>query len=377
MLWLSGCEGTSTVPEPQEKWLSRKQTNISFTTDYLRAVGGIPGEVCSSGQCKQTFYQWTSANGFDEGGVITAYYYNEQDLRLGREMHCKQKEMNLACYVHNYGQPGGSAEDAFAEMHAGNIIATVAMDRIYLGDGNYDVQFYVFAWNEDYEPPDDSFLLVGAELDSEGLKGYPGVCMACHGGYLNPETNKVENASFLPFDVYSFKYDTAPGRSLAEQQEAFRQLNFMVLSPGNRSVAIQNLINGMYQDMVNVPGTIPIDDFVPLPGSSGLATGWQAYPEMYERVVGPYCRGCHIALNPDFLDYQEFVLYHNSIERDVCQTFVMPHAEVTFNRFWQDFGAKLFLGLSNPDVDPPWPGFSECADQPGSPAPNAATVPPP
>jgi len=358
MLLLSGCEGTSTVPEPPQEWLTRKQPTGVRAQEYYEAIGAKVGEVCLDLPCKQTFYAWASANGFDEGGDVTAYYYNEQDSRLAREMHCKQNGMNLACYVHNYGQPGDSAEDAFAEMHAGNIFATVAMERIYLGDGKYDVQFYVYIWF-DSEPPDNALLTPVAELDSEGNKSVPGVCMACHGGVVNPETKKVENASFLPFDVYSFKYDTAPGRTLAEQQEAFRQLNFMVLSPGNRSVAIQNLINGMYQDMVDVPGTIPIDDFVPLPGTSGLATGWQAYPEMYERVVRPYCRGCHIAMSIDFLDYEEFVVYHDDIETAVCASRAMPHAEVPYEKFWQDFGAKLTLGIPNPDVNPPWPGFSD------------------
>ena len=67
-----------------------------------------------------------------------------------------------------------------------------------------DVQFYTYNGAGDY--------IKAAELDSQGAKAIPGICQNCHGGTYNAKTNLVENANFLPFDVFSFLYSDQPGR---------------------------------------------------------------------------------------------------------------------------------------------------------------------
>ncbi len=138
----------------QDCWL-RRAVNIAATdadgrarsaraTDaYYRGIGAITGPETMP--VKDTFDSFKTRNGFAPGvaGDVQAIYFNEGDLRLGREMHCRQNGPRVACYVSNYGEPpfvAGTAnpkwpdaQDALTRTIAGasgsgQPFATVAME---------------------------------------------------------------------------------------------------------------------------------------------------------------------------------------------------------------------------------------------------------
>jgi hypothetical protein len=285
---------------------------------------------------------------------------------------------HIACYVSNYGNGvnGVQGDPQFGVQHAVDHdlvpLATVAME--------YDapqgspppvdaVQFYAYKGNGDsFENP---------VLDSEGAKFLPQNCMACHGGFYHAATNRVDGASFLAFDVYSFLYDSRDGDprdvdALAGRQEAFRKLNALVVGtqPNNTNPnnPIVNFINGMYNGCsVNTVGCRAQDG--PRPGHPGDAgpftpTLWQTNPTtiaLYQKIPRPYCRTCHLAQSstypPDWTSHAQMTdpFNRSQIQSRVCvqtegvppgnQKF-MPHAEVPYKVFWlsSNPSGPAFLG---------------------------------
>lgn len=190
------------------------------------------------------------------------------------------------------------------------------------------VRFYV------YGPPPAESLQNNAALDTEGAKPVPGLCLACHGGRYDPQTLNVTGASFLPFDVFSFVFSAQPGFTLVpDQQEKFRQLNSLVKKTGpnkaNPNNPIVEFIDGLYSDgTVDTPGTAANNRYVP--------TDWLAQQSVYNIVIKPYCRTCHIAMGPanDWTKRTQFIASKPSIQNSVCNLHDMPHAEVPFLKFW-------------------------------------------
>jgi hypothetical protein len=253
---------------------------------------------------------------------VSAIYRNAGDLGFGREMHCRQKDDGgAACYVTNYGGFDVAASVSIADAIAHrDPIATVAME--YLPSGTNRVRFYVY----------DGFgtLLRDAVLDSEDdvVKPVPGVCLTCHQGSYNPSTNSVTGARFLPFDLDSFEYTTTVGYRRQDQESAFRKLNRIVRDT-NTTAAVGDLIDGWYAPNGVYSETSVFDGgYVP--------SGWTAESTLYREVVKPYCRTCHAAnaagTGIDFLDFASFAA--RPIEYYVCDEKLMPHAELTFQKFW-------------------------------------------
>src|SRR4051812_13976581 len=144
---LSACNGGSSPPPTRNPpghlpWLSKKANNAADADQYYRGIGAItpsPG----GGERRETLNDYKARNGFaaNDGTEIEATYYNEADLRFGRNMHCRRRpgvSGIIACYVANYGPPpfmnGAnpawpnetlSMSDAVAKMHP---FATVAME---------------------------------------------------------------------------------------------------------------------------------------------------------------------------------------------------------------------------------------------------------
>lgn len=307
------------------------------TTAYYTTLGAIGGTA------RDTFTHWKATNGFNDNpavlvaGEANAMYYNNGDLQFGRDMHCRQQNATTgqaACYVSNYGTgPAGPADVAIHDaILKQNVIATVAME--YDGTTNPDsVQFYAYKA--------DNTLFKNPALDSEGNKFLPQLCLACHGGSFNGSA-KVEGASFLPFDVFSFLYDQVQGFSLNNQQAQLRRLNAIISAtkPNNTNAndPIRGLINGLYPCGVNTAGCNASDSppFVP--------SGWSGKPDLYRNVPRKDCRTCHVA-QPSYLDWTSLSQMtgglKNQIQRYVCdpstsptRNHFMPHGEVPFKTFW-------------------------------------------
>lgn len=336
---------TDPLPAAFSQYISRRGNAASESAEYYATVGAGPGES------RETFAGWLAANGFTGfpirlGASATATYYNRADLGIGREMHCRENVVilaplnqpvvqSIACYVHNYGSfLDGTADEASALTDAiahTNAFATVAMEW-RPGGGANNVRFFVYA-----QPTGN--LLNDAQLDSEGNKPMPGLCLACHGGTYDAATNTVTGAQFLPFDLDSFGYAATAGSTRSDQEESFRILNRFV-DTTTPTEAIAELIDGWYDGNVATANTTFDGSFVP--------ADWSGESYVYTEVVAKYCRMCHQSQSGsfDFADLSDFTALAPVIESSVCGSHDMPHAEIPRQAFWESSArAHLFGGV--------------------------------
>lgn len=292
--------------------------------------------------------------GFD-GTEDTATYFNDGDLGIGREMHCKpiNSGRGTACYVKNYAardannKPifGGDSNVALADAVAHtNAFATVAMVYMPPREAPNSVKFMVYDGAGNLSPT--------AALDNQGERvSVPNNCLSCHGvnANYNPATNSVSGASFLPFDVFSFRYSSAPGFSFAAQADALRRLNARILLT-RPAPAIVDFVEGTYAPkLVTDPTAVANDTYVPV----GWTTTRKHGVGLYNGVVKQYCRTCHMSANHagddaflaryDFLESTDFDFFKSSIKIDVCDpSHSMPQAEHVMKKMWKS-GARGYL----------------------------------
>jgi hypothetical protein len=328
------------LPQNAVAWLAKPRGagDPAEAANYYATIGATPS--------KDSLPKWKQANGFPAVGPasdeVRAQYFNAQDLNLGRDTHCRVNGTHLACYQNNSGPPPGTPGFPDADKALGDMVngvppfATVAMDQ----DANGTVNFYAYK--------EDGARVPAVVLDNEGPKAVPNACTACHGGRYDVTSHTVSGASFLPFDVFGFKYASASGFSLNDQQEAFRKLNSLVknTSPNssNPNNPIVTFIDGMYSGAVATPGTHANDSWVP--------AGWSAKPNVYD-VFKRTCRTCHLAVGQsyDFTSYQQLITYKVLISNDICgQSHTMPHAEVPYRKFWTQTTVYLPGYWSDPSV---------------------------
>jgi hypothetical protein len=363
---------------------SDETTCESEATAYYKAIGALNpnGTPAQTG----TFKGWKTAFGFSAdptqpaSGEVRAVYYNNADLRFGRDMHCRSNStlasQTVACYVSNYGDAthtfGADPQTAIgnASSNTGRI-ATVAMvyeffrlNPIRLGPQDYRVQFYVFdnVLNNDHN---DGSLQTNAVLDSEPQKkAVPGICLTCHGGDYDPAAHKARKSNFLAFDAPTFIFSTSASHLLeSSQREAIRRLNQMVETATYARPTISQLIDGWYQwcGGVGTSGCY-IDDVghpyypnQPCPAGADLHNTSCGWPQttwggalaqsVYQRVPRLYCRTCHVA-QANFLNIDSFTDWQNqagTIQSLVLGSHFMPFAEVPYNAFWLDFQAQSAL----------------------------------
>jgi hypothetical protein len=338
---------------------------------YYKAIGAVKN--CGpNGELEPNFNfdQWKRMNGFavnpdmDRNGTafdfidqliswlfsgeVSALYLNAQDLNLGRAMHGRQDKDKVAYYVCNYE----TIEDA--RFNKG-LKACVAMDYSVVAkdvnEGKPFTKFYVF--------DNHGKLTPAVELDRQGPKFVPGLCVACHGGdnypqKLNSSTREGFpedgtghpdlSARFLPFDLDNFEYLDHPQFTRKAQEPQFRQLNQFIFGT-NVAPVVEQLLYGWYPRRYSTQQS----NFVP--------PGWdldrdpaiqdpslQFSPrELYREVVKPSCRTCHsvMAEGINWSTYEKFRGDSGTIQPFVCgdndpknKNAVMPNAMVTLDRFW-------------------------------------------
>jgi len=140
-----------------------------------------------------------------------------------------------------------------------------------------------------------------------------------------------------------------------EQQEAFRQLNALVLV-AHPIKGIVDFVNGIYNNQVNVPNTtVPDDTYIP----ADWVTSDPNSQKIYRGVFRQYCRLCHIgSVVVPFAKFSDFQAQAGQISNFVCGkpgsfSDDMPHAEVPFGGlagsnndpfgFWMDKVAQADL----------------------------------
>jgi hypothetical protein len=345
---------------PAGRWLSTYYTDptTSGTLAYYASIGAGPGGPLGSLSAFQSYFH------FGTPGDVSAVYYNNGDLGLGRSMHCRTSGTATACYVSNFadhnaaGNPifGGTPaqqQDAIAQAGAAtNPVATVAMVYDPTAPAAQTVKFIVYAGSN---PPPG--LAPGdpqpfAALDNHAANGLPGSntavptnCMACHGGggsYV-AATQVVSGAHFLPFDVGSFVF--APEGSpytQAAQQDSFQQLNELVYNAG-ATPAVQEMLQAIYGSSGPVAGSAASASFAAVPG--GWTGSWHQR-ELYTNVVAPYCRTCHTSRGAGdplaFDTYAHFDGVQGDILTQTCVNQDMPHSEQAQRNFWSS-GARAHL----------------------------------
>jgi hypothetical protein len=359
--------GCTDSPPNTDAWLSYKYTfscgKVSFqpngpcnaiveNTDsaYVYYLGvGVPDPN------NYSFSDWLADNGFawDGSGGVRAVYGNLADLQVGRDMNCLQNGQKIACFVSNFGPSPLDANwpnitDAVEAPFIHSPFGRVAMVYDPTINGPNQVSFYAFGtkFGPDFDQlgnlaEHDDALLYAIALDQEGAKTVPRMCMACHGGNYDTNTDSATGAKFLPFDVFSFRFPTHAGYSFDDQQENLRKLNALVVAT-NPGQGITDLINGLYPNGVNSVGSVPVDGYVP--------SGWSNNSALYTGVVRPYCRTCHLAQPEQFTSSDEWAEGGALLNTMICTKHDMPHSQVSFGitgakyGFWNDRVAQQDMG---------------------------------
>lgn len=351
---------TSNIPTPAAGFtgfLGRKgQISAAETAQYY-ATTNAPA----------TLNDFKTRYGFN-GSEVNATYYNDGDLGLGREMHCKTyvvsfipPKIGLACYVKNYSGVHNAAGTGIAAFNVNP--TTVLADAVARQHS-----FATVAMT--YEPPSGpnavKFVVYDAagarantaQLDSTGNNlSIPNNCLSCHG--INSSYDAVNNAvsgnaRFLPFDPFSFQFSTAPGFTFADQAESLRKLNELVYTYGNPTPAIADFIEGTYPAGVATVGASASTTFIP---STWDTSGSLDGHALYDGVVKVACRTCHmsaVSSSIDFNDYTDFANLSSLIKQYACGTHEMPHAERVFKNYWES-GARAYLISAFPSATYPDP----------------------
>ena len=372
------------LPTPSEHFLI-PATTVDNSANYKSLTTNNPPDYPG----RDTLDSWKSQNGFPASGNAAdethAVYFNNGDLKFGRGMHCRVTGATsagnaIACYVSNFGLVGVdfSAQPTVLTAAYANtpIAATVAME--YHPDRTDRVQFWA------YHGDATGTYFPNPALDSEGNKPMPDICMACHQGSYGGAGTLANASIFLPFDIDSFIGDdgnplqTTLGTGAPRPTHAdFRQLNQWVLQASQVdasgvSTSVQELMNIWY---VNAAHPTGVNDAAatyhfnqgaaalntPPTGTAGEFATNQA---LYDNVVRPVCRTCHIARTPGYDTWDQLSQLTGSaptIRNRVCGPattfphFTMPHAEVPFKRFWKD-SLSTTLGSELP------PASTDCSN---------------
>ena len=338
------------------------------------------GKVDPSGN-RTTLEDWKQENDFLDfpHSVVSAQYINAHDLGFGRKMFCLDNG-RASCYVENFLDPKGESPET---PPGGLFAATVTMERMNFS-GRLITAFFVY--------DKDNNRVNELALDSEGPKSVPESCYACHMGYTSAGGNPV-GGQYLPWDIDLL--ENWPGKqSVAAQKEELRKLNRIIWADASkqytrpiftdpvdpatfvgqeqrdRKPSVKALIEGWYDgppffDTSFAGNRLPkdtwYDEDVRTDACAIVSTpsGFELADEekcnrfthqrfLYKNVYAKACRSCHVAqdetqnVNPGFdgLDWQTAREFETQAYNIVCQPEsddpVMPHAELTFNRFKDD-----------------------------------------
>ncbi len=394
-------------------------TNNSATYQQATQAG--------TGGNRATLSQWKAVNGFTQTssftlnagqtaglqgqycsapnqGEVCALYFNNGDLKFGRDMHCRVTNANgaTACYVANFGVVGtddaqSALKDALLYESSGQSTspsvtqptATVTMEYDPVStDPLAGVQFWAYHGDGSY--------FAQPALDNQGPKPIPDICTACHQGGYSSSTQTAQGSSFLPFDLDSFLDSNGPTNGtpfpsdaasafVTSQQQAFHTLNNMISAIAQAQnpqvTAIAQLIQPPPSPSKPLwySNTTPSVQFtfgqgaqqLPLipppwssaPGNDPFSAG---HEPLYDSVVKVVCRTCHVAVpsgsgNIQWNAYSEM----SGSEASFIQQFAcgpaayafspMPHAEVPWLRYWQQSLATTLAGELSLNSCPPPP----------------------
>jgi len=357
-------------PNPQAQADGSLQMDtVGYAQAYYAAV--------DPANAKDTLAKWKAANGFDSGTgtQVTAVFGDQRDLGYGRRMTGRQNpDGTVAFMVENYLVNVG-ADYAYSSL---NLDAAVVRDARWLvgvnaiefspgpGGGTSFAKFFNFDGVT-------GLRQLTVDLDGRGDKAMPGPCIACHGGRGDaltppdgigqPRFSLAQNsvsqargdvqARLQPFEVDTFGFSAAPGFTRSDQEVALKTLNGMVLctyplpaasafpedacrpaaAVGEWQGAAADLIKAFYGGD-GLPSASFSDAYVPPAWTTAGQT------TLYQSVVAPSCRACHIMRGTgaqsdiDFTSYAKFQGLADRIKAHVFDRGNMPLAKIVFDSFW-------------------------------------------
>ena len=364
--------------------------SAAYTDAYYAAID--PSGV------RDTYTKWKAVNGFDSGsGVqITVVVGDSRDLGYGRYIIArKNDDGTMAFSVRNYLVPAG-ASYGYSTL---NLDAAIAQDnQWYIGASNiefspgpgctatslpdpapsctYFTKFYFFT--------PDGARANAVNLDGRGAKAMPGPCISCHGGrgdaLTAPNASGIQlfplvrnsasltrgdvQAHFHPLEPDSFEYSTQAGYTRTAQEGAIKTLNTWILQsyplPAStvvptgfpedvgRRVANGNEWQGIAASALIKDGYggdgLPNASYV---DATPLAWSSAGQTSLYQNVVVPSCRVCHIlrgagsqtantltGTDIDLASYDKFNRYADQIKNHTMDRGNMPLAKIHYEKFW-------------------------------------------
>lgn len=329
---------------------------------------------------KDTLAKFKAFHGFGSGtGQERDVTFGDvHDLGYGRHLTMRRYtdgagNLVVVAMVDNYlVQTGGGYgytsfnRDAAVSRDTQWLIGTNAIEYSVGPNGEPSfAKFFTFA-------PDTGARRLLADLDGNGDKAMPSICISCHGGrgdalmqaatggpvfnlvqYSNSQARGDTQAHMMPLQVGTFDFSSQPGFTRAEQEAALKTMNQWVLctyplgAPSGapedacRRAAVAGEWQGTFAELLKsayggdgMPNAAYLDTYVP----AGWATVGQS--SLYLNTVAPFCRTCHMARGTgamsdiDFDSYAKFQGYADRIYDLVLNHGNMPLVELVFNRFW-------------------------------------------
>lgn len=384
--------------------LPKSQLNdASYAQAYYAAIDPTSAE--------DTLAKWKAQNNYGStanGAIeVQAIFHDTRDLGYGRRMTMRHdpgpdNTMNtpddvISAFVENYQvstAPG-------AGYGAANVGAAIARNPdFHIGTNAIEVsptpssggvpvtKFFTFS-------PTTGARLESIDLDGRGAKSMPTPCISCHGGrgdplrwqYVSGSYQKVFPwggdawAHMQPFKVDTFEYSTTAGYTKTDLEPALKEMNKMVLCTwplaygtvpptGNAEDNCRSIAEYGRWDSTNaatmvkswyggdgLPNATWSDTYLPVGWTDAQATidtgaPVTGAPDLYNQVVAPYCRTCHLLRGSDqshndyqdFNSYAKFQAYAPYIKRLVIDRGQMPLALLPYGHFWDDSTAVDTLG---------------------------------
>jgi PKD repeat protein len=361
------------VPTGIERFLLFPNPVVSsgmFETD-TSAYAQAYYDAIDPGGTRDTLAKFKSQNNFGTGGnEHLAVFRDVRDLGYGRRMTGRYEPgVRVAFFVENYlvQVPGGGYNKI-------NVDAAVVRDsKWHIGTNAIEwscwpqadpcatkiAKYFTYA-------PDGTRRLT-VNMDGRGEKAMPGPCITCHGGRGDPRNAdgtfaSVANTSpgiggdvqarLHMFPVDTFEWSTTPGFTRLDQEEIIKDFNKWVLCtyplPGGGGSGVDacrpaaqphewqgtaaSIIKAAYGNFASA-NAVFADTAVP--------AGWTGYEQVYQQVVQPYCRTCHIVRGTgnesaiDFSTEAGFRVYADRIRVHVYERGNMPLALLVYQDFWR------------------------------------------
>lgn len=374
-LGLSDPNSFLTFPNPQ------RQTDGSLQTLSLAYAQAYYATIDPANE-RDTLEKWKAKHGFGSGTgtQVTVVFGDKRDLGYGRRMTARQNGCDVAVMVENYlVEPAASY--TYSPL---NLDAAVVQDRRWhlvtnaiefsqgpAGTGRRFTKFFAFNASTGARE-----LMI--DMDGRGEKAMPGPCITCHAGRgdalrpaadaFGPPFPRIANSPtgqhgdvlghMHPLEADQFDFSSSPGFTRAEQEATIKSINRMVLSTypiaaasgfpedACRPVAAGNEWLGTAANLIkNAYGgnTLPSESFTDTYVPTGWATAGQTL--LYQNVVGPYCRACHLLLGNaaqtdlDFETFAKFRGFADRIKAHAIDRGNMPLAHIVFDAFMDNSSA--------------------------------------